>query len=113
MVATRSTLGHCKRALELEPGSGNGAGALWMADLMASFGIGSHVYSLDLEARRIAHDRVTFMAGDSNRIAVAFPADAWPTPGWWSRTPTSTSPACSPTSTPTWPQARSSTSRTA
>ena len=63
MVAFRSTLGHCKRALEPEPGSGNSASAPWMADLMASFGIDSQVYSLDLEARRIAHDRVTFMAG--------------------------------------------------
>ena len=62
-------------ATVIELGSGNGASALWMADLMASFGIDSRVYSLDLEARRIAHDRVTFMAGDCNQIAAAFPAE--------------------------------------
>jgi cephalosporin hydroxylase len=62
-------------ATVIELGSGNGASALWMADLMASFGIDSRVYSLDLEARRLAHERVTFMAGDCNAIAAAFPAE--------------------------------------
>ncbi len=62
-------------ATVIELGSGNGASALWMADLMASFGIDAQVYSLDLEARRIAHERVTFMAGDCNAIAAAFPAE--------------------------------------
>lgn len=62
-------------ATVIELGSGNGASALWMADLMAGFGIDAQVYSLDLEARRIAHDRVTFMAGDCNAIADALTAE--------------------------------------
>ena len=62
-------------ATVIELGSGNGASALWMADLMASFGIDGRVYSLDLKASKARHDRVTFMAGDCNAIAAAFPAE--------------------------------------
>ncbi len=61
-------------ATVIELGSGNGASALWMADLMESYGIDGRVTSLDLQAREIAHPRVSFLAGDCNRIAAAFPA---------------------------------------
>ncbi len=60
-------------ATVIELGSGNGASALWVADLMESFDINGLVYSLDLKASKARHDRVTFMAGDCNQIAAAFP----------------------------------------
>jgi cephalosporin hydroxylase len=67
----------------VEIGSGSGASALWLADLLAAFGIDGHVHSLDLQPPGIAHPRVTFMAGDCWQIEAAFPADrvaGWPRP---------------------------------
>lgn len=58
----------------IEIGSGSGASALWLADLLTVFGIDGHVFSLDLRPPDIDHAGVTFAAGDCRRIERAVPA---------------------------------------
>ena len=57
----------------IEIGSGSGASALWMADLLQLFGIEGSVLSLDIAPPQIEHPKVRFIGGDCNRIAEAFP----------------------------------------
>ena len=57
----------------IEIGSGSGASALWMADLLQLFGIEGAVLSLDIAPPQIEHPKVRFIGGDCNRIAEAFP----------------------------------------
>lgn len=67
----------------IELGSGSGASALWLADLLAVSGIDGHVYSLDVQPPEIERPHVTFVAGDCRRIEAAFPATSmagWPRP---------------------------------
>lgn len=52
----------------IEIGSGTGGSAVWMADLMKSYGIESKVISFDIIAPKIKYDNVTFLQGDSNEI---------------------------------------------
>jgi cephalosporin hydroxylase len=59
----------------VELGSGSGSSAVWLADLMGTYGIDGQVLSLDLKPPRVRHDRVRFLAGDCARIEAAFPAD--------------------------------------
>jgi cephalosporin hydroxylase len=56
----------------VELGSGAGASAVWLADTAATFGLDTHVYSVDLRRPEVRHDRVTFMAGDCEAIAGVF-----------------------------------------
>ena len=65
-----------KPATILEIGSGEGASAMWMADLCKSYKIPrcntiggySHVYSVDIEPPNVTHDGVTFLSGDIRNI---------------------------------------------
>ncbi|MFQ5772930.1 MAG: CmcI family methyltransferase [Kiloniellaceae bacterium] len=58
----------------VELGSGSGASAVWLAELMALFG-GGHVYSLDLKRPDVRHDAVTFLEGDCGEIETALDAE--------------------------------------
>jgi cephalosporin hydroxylase len=52
----------------IELGSGTGASAVWLADLMETFGIDGKVYSVDLRKPELQHDAVTFIQGDCLNI---------------------------------------------
>ena len=52
----------------LEIGSGEGASAVWMADLCKSYGLSTKVHSIDIEPPNIEHEGVTFYKGDSREI---------------------------------------------
>ena len=53
----------------LEIGSGEGASAIWMADLCKSYNLPTQVYSMDIEPPDIEHKNVTFIEGDSKQIS--------------------------------------------
>ena len=65
-----------KPATILEIGSGEGASAMWMADLCKSYKIPrcntiggySHVYSIDIKPPNVTYDGVTFLSGDIRNI---------------------------------------------
>lgn len=59
----------------IELGSGAGVGAVWMADLLKLFGLGGHVYSVDLNRPDVSHDGVTFIEGDCYAIEKVFPPE--------------------------------------
>ena len=59
----------------IETGSASGGSAVWMADLMASYGLDCHVYSLDLRKPELSHANVTFLEGDCHKIEEALPRD--------------------------------------
>ena len=55
----------------LEIGSGEGASAIWMADLCKSYSMSTSwykVHSIDIEPPNIKHERVTFSKGDIREI---------------------------------------------
>jgi len=52
----------------LEIGSGEGASAIWMADLCKSYSLPTRVYSIDIEPPNVKHERVTFYKGDSREL---------------------------------------------
>ena len=53
----------------LEIGSGEGASAIWMADLCKSYELPTKVYSMDIEPPSIEYEGVTFFQGDSREIS--------------------------------------------
>ena len=53
----------------VEIGSGEGASAIWMADLCKSYNLSTIVHSMDIEPLNIEHERVTFTKGDSMQIS--------------------------------------------
>lgn len=55
----------------IELGAFRGGSALWMADLLETFGIDGHVHSFDVDTDRITarHERVTFTRADCNDLA--------------------------------------------
>ena len=55
----------------IEVGSGSGASAVWMADLLQAFDIEGSVVSLDINPPEASHPKVRFIGGDCNRIADA------------------------------------------
>jgi cephalosporin hydroxylase len=57
----------------IETGSASGGSATWMADLMVSYGLDCHVYSVDLRKPELSHTNVTFLEGDCNKIEEALP----------------------------------------
>jgi cephalosporin hydroxylase len=59
----------------IEIGSASGGSAAWLADLMVSYGLDCHVYSMDIVKPELLHPGVTFMQGDSNKIEEALPRD--------------------------------------
>ena len=59
-----------KPATILEIGSGEGASAIWMADLCKSYGLSTtRVHSIDIEPPSIEYEGVTFIKGDSKEIS--------------------------------------------
>jgi len=59
----------------LELGSGMGASAVWMADLLRAFEIDGHVYSVDLARPELRHGGVSFLAGDCRSLHAVFPRE--------------------------------------
>ena len=53
----------------IEIGSGEGASAIWMADLCKSYNLLTRVYSIDIEPPSIKYLDVTFLKGDSREIS--------------------------------------------
>jgi len=61
-----------KPATILEIGSGEGASAIWMADLCKTYELSTHVYSVDIEPPDVTYDGVTFFQGDIGDITTIF-----------------------------------------
>ena len=57
-----------KPATILEIGSGEGASAIWMADLCKSYELPTHVYSVDIDPPDVSYNGVTFLSGDIRNI---------------------------------------------
>ena len=53
----------------VEIGSGEGASAIWMADLCKSYNLSTIVHSMDIEPLNIEYEGVTFIKGDSMQIS--------------------------------------------
>ena len=53
----------------LEVGSGEGASAIWMADLCKTYNLFTKVYSMDIEPPSIEYEGVTFVERDSREIS--------------------------------------------
>lgn len=63
----------------IELGAYTGASALWMSDVARTFGIDTHVYSVDIDLSLVdqaarQNPSITFLQGDCNRIEQIFPA---------------------------------------
>jgi len=58
-----------------EIGSGNGASARWIVDLIRSFGFKAQVYSTDIAAITESYEGVHFLAGDCRSPSTLFGAD--------------------------------------
>ena len=59
----------------IEIGSGTGASAIWMADLVKIYGLETQIYSLDVEKPNLENEGVSFIQGDCNTIDQDFSAD--------------------------------------
>eukprot|EP00111_Clytia_hemisphaerica_P003967 TCONS_00011366-protein len=64
----------------IETGAYTGACALWMADTAKSYGIETHVHSIDIELSMVEDlalndENVTIRQGDAKQIAKAFPPE--------------------------------------
>ncbi|MBS1716030.1 MAG: hypothetical protein JST30_17015 [Armatimonadetes bacterium] len=69
-------LWNLKPATVFEIGSFNGASALWMADLMRTFGIASRVRSLDIvKVTGIEDPMVEFAEGSGRELETVYPSD--------------------------------------
>lgn len=56
-----------------EIGSKSGGSALWMGDLLDSYGIDGRIYSLDIvKVERVSHPRVTFLEGNGREPGATF-----------------------------------------
>ena len=64
----------------LEIGSGEGASAMWMADVCKSFELFAQVYSVDIQPPNIIYDGVTFLQGNSEKIHDIFDVKNLPHP---------------------------------
>lgn len=69
-------LWNLKPATIFEIGSYNGASALWMSDVLATYGVQTHIHSLDIvKVSTIEHPRITFHEGSGRALGDVFPAD--------------------------------------
>jgi cephalosporin hydroxylase len=59
----------------IELGSGTGSSAVWLADLMNTFGLQGHVYSVDLKQPEVKHESVSFIQGNCWTINEVFTDD--------------------------------------
>ena len=63
-----------------EIGSGEGASAIWMADLCKSYDMNTRVLSIDIEPPSIEHEGVTFLQGNSEEIEASISFENMPHP---------------------------------
>jgi cephalosporin hydroxylase len=60
----------------IEIGSKSGGSGLWLGDLLTSFGIEGHVYSVDIvKVDTVSHPRVTFLEGDGRALGETLSAE--------------------------------------
>lgn len=59
----------------IEIGSGSGASALWMSDLLKINGVVSQVFSIDTRKLELDHDGITFLQGNADQISHWLPDD--------------------------------------
>ena len=78
----KELLTHVRPATVIELGTFTGGSAMWMADSMKLEGITCSLYSMDIntsvlddKVKEIKGDNVTFLQGDSNKIAETFTKD--------------------------------------
>ena len=64
----------------LEIGSGEGASAIWMADICKLYNLFTHVYSMDIDPPDIPYNGVTFLRGNSEEIHNIFDVETLPHP---------------------------------
>ena len=68
----------------LEIGSGEGASAIWMADICKSYKLSTyyttHVYSMDIDPPDVFYNGVTFIQGNSKEIHSIFDVETLPHP---------------------------------
>jgi cephalosporin hydroxylase len=64
----------------LEIGSGEGASAIWMADLCKLYNLSTHVYSMDIDPPDVSYNGVTFLQGNSEEIHSIFDVENLPHP---------------------------------
>ena len=64
----------------LEIGSGEGASAIWMADLCKSYKLPTQIYSMDINPPDIQYENVTFFQGNSEEIDSVFDVKTLPHP---------------------------------
>ena len=69
-----------KPATILEIGSGEGASAIWMADICKSYNLFTHVYSMDIDPPDVFYNGVTFIQGNSKEIHSIFDVETLPHP---------------------------------
>jgi FkbM family methyltransferase len=57
----------------IEIGSKEGGSALWMGDMLDTFGIDGHIYSVDIvRVNQVSHPRVTFIEGNGRALSETF-----------------------------------------
>ena len=64
----------------LEIGSGEGASAIWMADICKLYNLFTHVYSMDIDPPDVFYNGVTFIQGNSEEIHNIFDVETLPHP---------------------------------
>ena len=75
VVLLQMLLWEVRPATIVEIGSGLGASAAWLGDLLDAFGLAGNICSFDLKPPRVKHPRVQFLAGDVHQIADDFPSE--------------------------------------
>lgn len=58
----------------IEIGSHHGGSALWMADLLQSYGRDTRVHSIDIAPPALRDDRIAFLEGDVTQLGAVFEA---------------------------------------
>lgn len=78
----KELLAHVRPATVIELGTFTGGTAVWMADMLKLEGVTSSIYSMDINSaiiedrvKEIKPENVTFLQGDSNKIADTFSAN--------------------------------------
>jgi cephalosporin hydroxylase len=74
LVIYQMLLWELKPKTIIEIGSGSGASAAWMSDLMDTYAGECQILSVDIRPPLVQCRNVTFLAGDCNRVSEALPA---------------------------------------
>lgn len=59
----------------IEIGSGTGASAVWMADLVKAYGLETQIFSMDINKPSLKYEGVNFIQGDCNIIDQGLPSN--------------------------------------